>query len=202
MGFTDLQLTFEFSDNTHRLRISNPIRGQREDLIDLSLSRRPFGKFQVLFVEWLEMRDPRVSFAADKPKLPGQRAPGLGLAPEVGHLLVVSAKRLGLDGVGLVPAHYHVAWMARHRFTPVDPRERGQFRAIVKHLKDVPLRTATQLLAGPGLGTEDGEVVRWWSPEMAIPIGDAMKQWLIETEPQAKIAEESMAQRLLPVLLS
>ncbi len=197
MGFDDLQVHIEISDAHDRLRVDAAIGGGREDLVDLAVSRRSFEGFQVLFVEWLEMRDPRVGFDPSRPKLPGQRGPGLGLAPEVGHLLVATATRLGLDGVGLVPAHYHVAWMARHEFVPLDPTDRGQFRAIVDHLAAIPLRTATQRMAQPGLYTEDGSTITWWTPKMVLPIGDALRQHIEATEPKALRAQESLAVRLI-----
>jgi hypothetical protein len=87
--------------------------------------------------------------------------------------------------------------MARHDFVPLDPVDRGTFRAIVEHLAALPLRTATQRMADPGLFTEDGEVVTWWSPEMVLPVGDALRQYIAETEPKARRAQESMALRLV-----
>ncbi len=198
MGFEQLQLHLEPSEAQDRLRISARVGAGRADLVDLCLSLRTMGGFRVLFVEWLEMLDPRSLFVTSRPRLPGQRAPGLGLAPEVGHLLVISATRLGLDGVGLVPAHYHVAWMSRHRFEVLDPEERGRFRALVHHLRDVPLGIATQQLH-QGLVTEDGELLRWWSPQMAIPLSESMRTWVASTEGRARKAESSWRGRLVPI---
>lgn len=200
MGFRDLQVHIERTGNVHRLRLDAPVGGTRENLVDLALTRRALQGFQVLFVEWLELRDPRVGFDPQRPKLPGQRGPGLGLAPEVGHLLVVAAERLDMDGVGLVPAHYHVAWMARHRFVPLDPVDRGRFRAVVAHLGDLPLRAATQRMETRGLDTEDGETITWWKPEMVLPVGEALARHIADTEPRARRAQEMLAERLLPLL--
>lgn len=199
MGFHDLQVHIEVSEGHDRLRVDADLGGRREDLVDLAVSRRAMHGFQVLFVEWLEMRDPRVSFGPERPQLPGQRGPGLGMAPEVGHLLVVAADRLGLDGVGLVPAHYHVAWMSRHDFVAIDPEDRGHFRAVVRHLSEVSLRTATQLMDKQGLATEDGKAITWWKPEMVTPRGDALKEYIAATEDQAKRAQRSLAMRLVPL---
>ena len=93
---------------------------------------------QLLFVHWLTLRHPRGAFASGRPQLPGQEVPGLGMAREAGELLARIADRLGLAGVALRPAWFHVAFAARYRMRFVDTQEQGQFLALLRDLRQWP----------------------------------------------------------------
>lgn len=188
MGFSGLQVELSTRELPHRLRVTADVYGEREVLVDLSLSTRWFGTWRVLYVEWLELRDPRVR-RRERCALPGQEAPGLGLAIEVGHVLLRCAQRLGLSGVGVVPSWYHVAWMGRRDFQAVDPEAQGRFEAIVEHLADVPLHEATARLASPGLPLKDGTLT--WQPiEMVRPVDPSLKEALEAQRPQVEAARD------------
>lgn len=193
MGFDDLQILTTRQGEQHRLQVSARHGTGRADLLDLCLSRRTIAGCRVLFIEWLEMRDPRLTYTAERPELPGQRGPGLGLAPEVGHLLFAAAQRLSLDGVGLVPAHFHVAWMARHRYTTVDPELRGAFRAMCE--MPLPLSKLSTTLEEGGLPTPEGPV-RWEPVPMLCPISERCHRVVQEGEDAAEEAYRTMRARL------
>lgn len=194
MGFDDLEVAFEAGGAGDRLTVTTPWHGERTALVDLTLSRRPHGPFTVLFVEWLEMRDPRAAGHPGRPNLPGQRGPGLGLAPEVGHLLTAAAQRLGLDGVGLVPAHFHVAWMARSDFVFVEPTARGRFDALLD--VDLPLADLSRRLEGDGLPTHDGDPVHWAPELMVVPVSEALREALFLDAPEAAAVADALRARL------
>ena len=193
MGFADLTLELSRQDEWHRLQLSAAHGSGRADLIDLCLSRRDLAGGRVLFVEWLEMRDPRLTYTATRPELPGQRGPGLGLAPEVGHLLFVIAQRLSLDGVALVPAHFHVAWMARHRFTFVDPEQRGVFDALCD--MPLPLAKLSAVLGRDGLPTPEGPL-KWHPDPMLCPVTARCEAALAEGEDVYEASYEATRARL------
>lgn len=197
LGFSDLQVAIEGGVHPHRMRITAAVGSQRAVLVDLSVSIRPLAHFRVLFVEWLELRDPRVPFGPDRPRLPGQELPGLGLAEETGYMLVRAAERLGLHGVSFIPAHYHVAWIARGRFVAVDPAARGRIRAIERAVAGLPLREATERLGGQGLATVDGDPIRWQPVEMVASVDPALAAWLADGEGETLRAEAEMRVRLL-----
>jgi len=193
MGFADLKVEISRSDDRHRLQMTAAHAAGRTDLIDLCLSRRDMAGGRVLFIEWLEMRDPRLTYTAGRPELPGQRGPGLGLAPEVGHLLFATARRLQLDGIGLIPAHFHVAWMARHRFVVVDPQLRGRFEALCE--MPLPLSKLSRVLGGEGLSTPEGPI-RWKPTEMVCPVSERCDKALAAGARQAEAAYEATRERL------
>lgn len=204
MGFRDLALELSHHQGSDHLRVTAQVNGSRAPLFDLVARRRAIEGFSTLFVDWLELQDPRVTFSPNRPRLPGQQRPGLGLGDETIQLLVQAGRRLGLDGVAFVPAYYHVGWMARGHFVFLDPEIRGRFQALIEVLHDVPLVEASTVLDGEGWplrgadGEPDGDVVRWTPSEMMIPISDVARQALKAADLKATEAREAMLERLLP----
>lgn len=196
MGFRDIQLDVTAGDWPHRLRVTAALDEERCVLVDLSLSRRDIGGWPALFIEWLELRDPRITFAGtDRPRLPGQDTPGLGLAAEAGHLLLRAAERLGLSAVALVPAWYHVAWMARDDFRALDPVDQGRLEALFEELADVPLIEATTTLHEPGWPTSEGPL-RWEPVTMVRPVSDRLVAALDAQRPEIEAAKAAWLARL------
>ena len=180
------------------MRITALVGGQREPVVDIAAQIRPLADWRTLFVDWVELRDPRVAFSATRPQLPGQRAAGLGLAEETGQLLARAAQRLQLDGVSFVAAHYHVAWIARGRFVAVDPVQRGELRALFRHLAARPLLEASTLLAGAGVPVQGGESITWEPVHMVAPLDADLEAWIEAGEPRAAEAEQRLTGRLAP----
>lgn len=198
MGFDGLRLELRTDEEPHQLWVFADVDGKEERLIDLSLSIRAVHDFKTLFVEWLSMRDPRVPFSPGRPRLPGQEAPGLGLAADVTQLLVRMAERLDLAGICLVPAHYHIAWMLRDRYVMVEPEARGRFLAIQRHLESLPLADATRLLAERGLDTESGERVFWNPAPMVLPLHASLRERLAVDDAEAEEIAAALTDNLIP----
>lgn len=168
LGYRDLRVELDRTDVGERMRLfgrfdaasAQPVGPERHVLVECVLEVQPLPDSvaellrqrrdaalpvlpKVLFVHWLTLRHPRGAFAAARPRLPGQEVPGLGMAREAGELLARIAERLGLVGVALRPAWFHVAFAARYRMRFVDPALQGQFLALVRDLLATPsLRSA------------------------------------------------------------
>ena len=140
-------------------------------LIDLVVERRTMEAGELLYVHWLAMRDPRARFSERRPQLPGQDAPGLGLAREVTELLQLTVQRLGLAGLGFAPAWYHTAYMVRGRFRFLDPARQGRFEALIRDTAHLPLTVVTQALAGGTVGM-NGQPYTWEASDMVFLIDD------------------------------
>jgi acetoin utilization deacetylase AcuC-like enzyme len=121
---------------------------------------------EVLYVHWMSLRNPRAQFSERRPRLPGQDVPGLGFARETGYMMARMAVRLGLAGVVIRPAHYHMAYACRHEFVFVDPRRQGRFEALVRDLGGLSLLEATTAIA-EGRVRLDGGPYAWEADEMA-----------------------------------
>jgi len=142
-----------------------------EPLIETVFERREVAGARVLYVHWLALRNPRARFSPERPPLPGQEVPGLGLAREMTELLLRMAARLGLEGIAFRPSAYHLAFEGREMVRFVDPARQGRFEALSGLLKDLPLAEATRAVAegrvrldGAPYVWEADEMVKWLAP--------------------------------------
>src|SRR5260370_19674664 len=96
-------------------------------LIEVVLEKRRLGDADMLYVHWLALRNPRASFSEDRPQLPGQDVPGLGLAREMTEILARMAVRLDLAGLAFRPSSYPLPFRVRRllRFGDPAPQRRS-----------------------------------------------------------------------------
>jgi acetoin utilization deacetylase AcuC-like enzyme len=158
MGFDDLHVELD----GHTLRLKS---GKDAVLVELEVERKTLGGSELLFVNWLSLRNPRAQFSKTRPQLPGQQVPGLGLADEATRLLVLIAERLGLGGVAFRPSWFHMAYAARHGSGFLDPKRQGRFEALLRDLKPLPLLDATRAVA-EGRVRLNGEPYAWEAEPM------------------------------------
>ena len=86
-------------------------------------------------IEWLQLQNPMLEFTPERPRLPGQNHPGLGLAEEIFEMLRNACKRLRLNGMVNTPSYFHNALFYREiGFRYLDPRVDGQVHKLTKHL--------------------------------------------------------------------
>jgi len=166
LGYDDPEVDFDTASSGERMRVFGNAEGQRYLLQEVVLERRHYGEDQMLFVNWLSLRNPRATFTEQRPQLPGQEVPGLGMAREAGQMLVRMAKRLELAGVAFHPAWFHVAYTARYHFRFLDPVLQGHFEAMMRDLAPLPLLEATRAMA-EGRVRLNGEPYTWQSEVMA-----------------------------------
>ncbi len=95
--------------------------------------------FRMLVLLWLVLSNPDKEFPVDRPRLPGQQHPGLGLLDEVFFLLRTLARDLAVDGMLDVPEHFHTALFYSRIFRFLDPVAEGRFQAIARDLSGAPL---------------------------------------------------------------
>ena len=119
----------------------------------------------------LSLRNPRSHFSTERPALPGQEVPGLGLSREVSEMLSRMAVRLGLEGLAFRSAAYHLAYAGRETLRFVDPARQGRFEALSQALQGLPLADATRAvmdgrvrLNGQPYVWETEEMVKWLDP--------------------------------------
>jgi hypothetical protein len=148
-GFKKLRVELQMDDpDEHMLRIYSELPQCDEPLLELVVSRGLM-RFEptlgeelcckhatVLTVHWLLMQNPTSAFRADKPPLPGQCYPGLGVGAQVLEILANACRRLKLSGLVTVPAHFHNAAMYGLTFQYANPECEGAFRALESNLLD------------------------------------------------------------------
>lgn len=170
-------------------------RSKRELLIELrvSVDRHSMPGLSLLRIEWLLLQNPRARFTPERPRLPGQSHPGLGLLQEVVALLVLACDRLQLDGLILVPSRYHVASHGRKVMRFLNPEHEGLYRAIRKTLHGLTLAQAAEAMtAGRVVDATTGKPFAWNPAPVVFPVSERFRA-LLEDEDYEKKAAESEA---------
>ncbi len=165
LGYEKLRVDIDAGDVGQRMRLLGQCDGREHVLIEVVLERQKRGPEEVLFVNWLSLRNPRATFTASRPQLPGQEVPGLGMGPEATALLVLLARRLDLSAVVFRPAWFHLAYAGRSRYRFVDPERQGRFEALVRDLGRLPLSEATRAVA-EGRARMNGQPYSWEASDM------------------------------------
>jgi len=172
LGFDSFRVATDREPRGHRLRVFGVAARAEHLLVECVLERRHLGADEYLYVHWLTLRNPLARFHTERPRLPGQEVPGLGLAREAGELLARIADRLELAGVLLRPAWFHTALQARHmgmRF--LDAARQGRFEAMLRDLSHLPLRDLT-LAVAEGRVRMNGAPYHWEADVMvSAPAG-------------------------------
>jgi acetoin utilization deacetylase AcuC-like enzyme len=186
-GFLDRLRALGFLHPTLQLELEHPAgqtlrvwgdAARRELLVEVRVrrDRHSLPAMEMLAVEWLLLQNPRAEFTAGRPRLPGQRHPGLGLVEDVAALLVLACDRLGLDGLLFVPSHYHLAAQGRSLLRFLRPADEAYFRALQAALAGLSLsQAAAALEAGRVVDAENGAPVRWRPAPMVLPVSERLK---------------------------
>ncbi|RUS25697.1 hypothetical protein BC938DRAFT_471778 [Jimgerdemannia flammicorona] len=138
--------------------------------------------YTITVIEWLCMQDPRRTFTADRPQLPGQGHPGLKIGKKVVSLLLDLAKKHGRDAMGNVPEHFHNAYLYQikgYRF--INPAFQGFFDSIIADLQS---ELDTHGLAAVGWAFKNGHVrdgsdrmVIWHPEDQLYPISSRFRSY-------------------------
>jgi acetoin utilization deacetylase AcuC-like enzyme len=176
-GYPHLHLDLSLDHPTgERLRI-HAADEPRALLMELVLKEsRECPPYRMLSIEWLLLQSPRARPTANRPLLPGQRHPGLGILRPLVLVLVMMCERLRFDGLAFCPAHFHVAAQAHAILQFLHAEDAGRFAAINAALPGVPLSQATQLVHDHALIDEaTDEPVSWKPAPMIIPVSARAK---------------------------
>lgn len=180
-GYPDVAIGTQTVAGEHRLSV-RPRRG-RVSLVDLRLSEsaspmeEPLARSQgiqvlsLLTIRWLSLQHPKGRFARERPRLPGQRYPGLGLAKTVVSRLLHWARAWGKDGLATVPQYYHNAVFYSPIFRFLSPEQQGVFEALRRELGHLSVARASALVDKERVLREPQGASFAWSPgEMLAPL--------------------------------
>lgn len=210
-GFLDRIRNLGFERPTLELDLDNPAGDtvrlfgdpwRREILLELRvrIDRRALPAMALLRIEWLLLQNPRGQFTVERPRLPGQEHPGLGVLYDLMGLLVLVCDRLQLDGLLFVPSHYHVAAQGRKTMRFLEPAAEGLYRALQKALASLPLAAAAKAVeAGRVVDAATGEPFAWSPVPMVFPVSERLRALVQgeEYERQVAAAAEGHELRLL-----
>jgi hypothetical protein len=187
-GYGQVVLQMSCEHGEHRLRIR--ARGLRPGLVDLRLTETAFvvddpvalrggvEVLSVLFNTWLSLQDPRASFTAEKPRLPGQKWPGLGLSRAFYALMSRWAQEWGKDAVLATPEYFHNAVFYSPAFSFLSPVEQGRFEALRRDLVGLSVAAASAVVqTGRVLDLVAHRRYEWRPGPMAAPHGEALRRF-------------------------
>lgn len=147
--------------------------------------RRPIGpfteesSFRMLVIHWLVLSSPDGAFTVDRPRLPGQERPGLGLLNQTIALLKSFSRELSVDGVLDVPDHFHTALFYSRAFRYLDPEAEGRFQAIARDLSRVPLALASDAIReGCLVDRNTGAPMPWPVAEQVMAVRGPLRRFL------------------------
>ena len=147
--------------------------------------RRPIGpftegaSFRMLVIHWLVLSSPDGTFTVDRPRLPGQEKPGLGLLSQTIALLKAFSRELPVDGVLDVPDHFHTALFYSRAFRYLDPEAEGRFLAIARDLSGVPLALASDAIReGCLVDRATGAPMPWPAAEQVMAVRGPLRRFL------------------------
>jgi len=191
-GFPNPRVELDLSHPMgHTLRIWSDA-SRRELLVELRASRNRSAVpgMEVLKLEWLLLQNPRARFRPERPPLPGQQHPGLGMLKEVLGWLVMITEMAGLDGIYFVPSHYHVAAQSRSLVRFLDPVDEARFRALRRALDGIPLADATRLVEeGRVVDEHTGEPVGWEGGAMVLPVTDGLRDVVFSDDYEERVRD-------------
>lgn len=132
-----------------------------------------------LAVDWVMLQNPFAQgFSPDRPRLPGQDRPGLGMGFEIFAILVMMTERLDKDGLISRPEHYHNAYLYHERCRFPDPEKEGLFLALTRDTASYSLPEVSWALE-KGLVREatTGEVIEWTGEPLILPINKELQDY-------------------------
>lgn len=188
LGFKNLHMDIDTSDPfKHKIIVKNFEEDNVEILIEFVVRKdileinMPFRckfngcKYEVLTVEWLKMQNPRKNFTRQRPKLPGQDFPGLGIGSEALELIIMAAKKLRVHGVVNIPDHYHNAYFYSKIFHYEDPKDEAKLMAIIRdtkkhHVSNVSWAIERRIL----IDKNKNKPLEWFIKRQILPLA---KEW-------------------------
>ncbi len=202
-GFKNLLLEMDTSDPYHqRLCLYFDKVNQSNMLAQIILSTGTFTprkdflksvkveKMNMLIIEWLCLQNPLKKFTHDKPQLPGQDHPGLGVGMATVDLIRKVAINLGMDGILNYPQYYHNAVMYSEIFRFYNPEAYGRMLTIKELLKDFSF-TESAWIVHSGCIIDRGRRERfiWKSEEMILPLSEILKNYFSSPEYNDKVRD-------------
>lgn len=144
LGYEQIDLKYGVRDDgSHFLVVFEPPFREENKIGEFIARKVRFeGVFPCLKIEWLCLQNPRQAFTPDKPRLPGQRYPGLGLGRDVLSMIMLMAIRLKYDALVNVADHFHNAYIYTNSFYFHNPADAGRLEALAGFMKSSGLTLA------------------------------------------------------------
>lgn len=121
-----------------------------------------------LVIDWLVFQNPHGVYTPDRPRLPGQKYPGLGIMRTCMAAILDLANEIGKEAVINIPEYYHNAVLYQPVFRFYSPYVEGRFLALQKFLHGLTLSDASSLIASCSLFDDAADKVFVWKPHEQV----------------------------------
>lgn len=145
---------------------------------------------ELAVVHWVREEDPTAAFATDRPPLPLQDHPGLGVLRLAFRVVVRIASDLGKDGVASVPKFFHDAAIFLHSrlFLFLDGEEQGRFEALARDLRHLRLGDASLALLSGAVRDAHGLVAEWVPGYQVLPLSPFLTDYFHSQQYAARVS--------------
>jgi hypothetical protein len=191
-GFPEIFIAIEPIDRfLQALKIFSAKPAAENLLAEFRLREVPFSHLcfanaaplNVLKIEWLMLQNPHAGFSAERPRLPGQRHPGLGLAKPVMQLLIHLTKTQQLAGILNFPEFFHNAYFYLEHFYFCDPRLKGLVLALRRDLNELSVAELSwAVYLGCVIDANTGGAYEWQAEALVLPLEEKMKKYFDSPE--------------------
>ncbi|MGC8579582.1 MAG: hypothetical protein ACP5MB_05950 [bacterium] len=195
-GFTSLLLDINTDDpHKHILRVYFDKKDKSHLLVEIILSESIFkpkikyltsfnyGSYNMIVIEWLILQNPLAVFTKERPQLPDQQYPGLGIARQVANMLIKVANYLKKDGILNFPQYYHNAVIYSELFKFYNPYMQGILKALERSLSKYSLADASYAVSMDCVkNLKDGDIFKWKAEELILPLSPELKQYFESKE--------------------
>lgn len=206
-GFRDFQLVLDtrdpfrqrlalYSETVDPERLLAEIVVRRQSIrLDAELAGPELAarEFEVLYVEWLCLQNPRAEFTGERPRLPGQAYPGLGLGWVAQTFLLLTCRRLRLPAILNVPEYFHNAHIYSKGFHYIDPVFEGRRRTLSRDLVGPMTLADASWAIDRGCVLENGEPFEWFVKRELYPLGAELRGYFESEWYSAAVAEAEAA---------
>ena len=151
---------------------------------------------KVLAIDWLMMQNPQATFLPDRPRLPGQIYPGLGVARKVLKLLYTYCRWQGLAALVNFPEYFHNAFLYRAYFNFYNPERDAFLTSLYRDLQPLTLAQMSWAIEWKCVRKKDSnEVFDWFSGVQIMPIQQEIKEyflskWYIQKSKQNSVQKQ------------
>jgi len=159
------------------------------------LTGKPF-EVDALVIDWLNFQKPNGKFTPDKPRLPGQRYPGLGIMRISMNAILDLAQQIGKEAVINIPEYYHNAVLYRPAFHFFSAFVEGRFNALERFFSGQSLAYASNSVAGQTVFNESTNELFVWKPhEQILGLTPRISDYFASDLYKQKVREAETASR-------
>lgn len=187
LGITDYQLRITEEDPfRHRLEVLLDDASLADaHVMDLRIHLTRVGlpgveeHADVVMIDWLLMQNPRASFTAERPRLPGQRYPGTGLGRDVAQLLFLLTRRVQREALIVVPERFHLAELYRRGgWRPINLDEEHALADVLYATRGLSFAARAWAVERGLVRDVDGAPFVYHPHERLLPISDRLEEAL------------------------